>query len=151
MQETSEEERLRRLADRLAELKRAQDPAPPAPEHHTQAQLAWRMVTELVAGLLVGFAIGYGLDALFGTRPWLLVLFTLLGFAAGVQTMMRTAREVQAPPGGLARGGAAPGAGQGHRPASAADDGNRPATGAGHANRPASGAGEGQEEDARRG
>ena len=98
MQEPSEEERLRRLAERLAELKQAQDPAPPAPEHHTQAQLAWRMVAELVAGLLVGFGIGYGLDALFGTRPWLLLIFTLLGFAAGVQTMLRTAREVQQGP-----------------------------------------------------
>jgi ATP synthase protein I len=49
------------------------------------------MVTELVAGLLVGFGIGLGLDALFGTRPWLLVLFTLLGFWAGIRVMMRTA------------------------------------------------------------
>jgi hypothetical protein len=58
-------------------------------------QAAWRMVTELVAGLLVGFGIGLGLDALFGTRPWLLVLFTLLGFWAGIRVMMRTARELQ--------------------------------------------------------
>jgi len=54
------------------------------------------MVTELVAGLGIGFGIGMGLDALLGTRPLFLVLFVLLGFAAGVQTMMRTAREVQA-------------------------------------------------------
>ena len=35
-------------------------------EHYSQAQLAWRMVVELVAGLGIGFAIGYGLDSLFG-------------------------------------------------------------------------------------
>lgn len=131
MQEPSEEERLRRLANRLAELRQAQDPAPSAPEHHTQAQLAWRMVTELVAGLLVGFGIGYGLDVLFGTRPWLLLIFTLLGFAAGVQTMLRTAREVQQGPGGPA---------------------GTPATGrADGTDRPAATGREGQEGDARRG
>ena len=54
------------------------------------------MVTELVAGLGIGFGIGYGLDSLFGTLPWLMVLFTFLGLAAGVNVMMRTAKEVQA-------------------------------------------------------
>nr|WP_252737467.1 AtpZ/AtpI family protein [Citreicella sp. C3M06] len=64
-------------------------------EHYSQAQHAWRMVTEMVAGLGIGFGIGYGLDAVFGTQPWLMVLFTLLGFAAGVNVMIRTARELQ--------------------------------------------------------
>jgi ATP synthase protein I len=53
------------------------------------------MVIELVAGLGIGFGIGYGLDSLFGTLPILLVLFTLLGLAAGVKTMLRSAQEVQ--------------------------------------------------------
>ena len=53
------------------------------------------MVTELVVGMLVGLAIGYGLDGLLGTRPVFLVVFALLGFAAGVRTMMRTAAEEQ--------------------------------------------------------
>ncbi len=64
-------------------------------EHYSQAQHAWRMVIELVAGLAIGFGIGYGLDALFGTAPFLMVIFTLLGFAAGVLTMVRTANEIQ--------------------------------------------------------
>ena len=59
------------------------------------AQHAWRMVIELVAGLGIGFGIGYGLDALFGSAPWLMVVFTMLGFAAGVKTMMRSAQEIQ--------------------------------------------------------
>lgn len=54
------------------------------------------MVIELVAGLGIGFGIGYGLDALFGTSPWLMIVFIFLGFAAGVKTMMRSAQEVQA-------------------------------------------------------
>jgi ATP synthase protein I len=59
------------------------------------ANMAWRMVIELVAGIVIGFGIGYGLDRLFGTLPVFLILFTGLGFVAGVRTMMRTAQEVQ--------------------------------------------------------
>jgi ATP synthase protein I len=64
-------------------------------EHYSQAQLAWRMVVELVAGLGIGFGIGYGLDTFLGTRPWLMMIFTILGFIAGVKTMIRSAEEVQ--------------------------------------------------------
>ncbi|WP_370159579.1 AtpZ/AtpI family protein [Salipiger bermudensis] len=64
-------------------------------EHYSQAQLAWRMVTEMVAGLGIGFGIGYGLDVLFGTTPFLMVLFTLLGIVAGIRVMLRSAAEIQ--------------------------------------------------------
>ncbi|APX23068.1 MAG: F0F1 ATP synthase assembly protein I [Rhodobacteraceae bacterium] len=64
-------------------------------EHYSQANLAWRMVTEMVAGLGIGFGIGYGLDVLLGTTPWLMVLFTLLGIVAGIRVMMRSANEIQ--------------------------------------------------------
>ncbi|MDZ4310748.1 MAG: AtpZ/AtpI family protein, partial [Cypionkella sp.] len=50
---------------------------------------------ELVAGLMIGFGIGYGLDTLFGTMPIFLVLFVLAGFAAGVKTMLWSAKEMQ--------------------------------------------------------
>ncbi len=63
--------------------------------HHSAAGAAWRMVIELVVGLAMGFGIGFGLDSLFGTIPIFLILFTLLGFAAGVRTMMRSAKELQ--------------------------------------------------------
>jgi ATP synthase protein I len=59
------------------------------------AQQGWRMVTELVSGLLIGVGLGYGLDVLFGTLPIFLVVFTLLGFVAGVNVMMRTSKEIQ--------------------------------------------------------
>ena len=95
MPEPEELERLRAMEARIAKLRKAREPGPAKADGHTLGQAAWRMVTELVAGLLVGFGIGLGLDALFGTRPWLLVLFTLLGFWAGIRTMMRTARDVQ--------------------------------------------------------
>ncbi|MEM7440611.1 MAG: AtpZ/AtpI family protein [Pseudomonadota bacterium] len=99
-------ERLDALEKRLSEVKEAHAPKPREESHVSQAQQGWRMVTELVAGLLLGFGIGYGLDLALGTLPWLMILFTGFGFAAGVRTMMRTAEEVQ-------RKNAAPGAGKG--------------------------------------
>ncbi len=53
------------------------------------------MVIELVAGLAIGFGIGYGLDTFFGTMPLFLILFIFFGLAAGIQTMLRSARDVQ--------------------------------------------------------
>ncbi|KMK68747.1 AtpZ/AtpI family protein [Puniceibacterium sp. IMCC21224] len=88
----------RRLADldaRIAAAKAATAQTPHQEEHYSQANLAWRMVIELVAGLGIGFGIGYGLDTLLGTLPWLMVLFTMLGLAAGVKTMIRSAQEIQ--------------------------------------------------------
>jgi ATP synthase protein I len=87
--------RLRELEKRLAEKWAAAEPETRHSESgHGQAQLAWRMVIELVSGLGIGFGIGYGLDALFGTTPFLMVVFIFLGLAAGIKTMMRSAREV---------------------------------------------------------
>ena len=96
MAEEPDPDRLRRLDERIAEVKRASAPAPKPEEHYSQAQQGWRMVIELVSGLGIGFVIGYGLDWLFGTLPVFLVAMTLLGFAAGVKTMLRTAQEIQA-------------------------------------------------------
>ena len=96
MTEDDPKQRLERLEARLA-AHRAADRAEKShqEEHYSQAQLAWRMVTEMVAGLGIGFGIGYGLDSLLGTTPWLMVLFTLLGIAAGINVMMRSAAEIQ--------------------------------------------------------
>ncbi len=55
--------------------------------------LAWRMTLELVVGTALGFGIGYGLDLLLGTAPLFLIVFLLLGFAAGVRVVMSTAKD----------------------------------------------------------
>ena len=94
MPDLEHRKRLEALDERIAKLKGG-EAKPHQEEHYSQAQMGWRMVIELVAGLGIGFAIGYGLDVLFGTLPWLLVVFTLLGFAAGVKTMIRSAAEMQ--------------------------------------------------------
>ncbi|WP_166417245.1 AtpZ/AtpI family protein [Cochlodiniinecator piscidefendens] len=95
MSDNPDPNRLKALDERIGALKKAQEPEPRIDEHYSTANMAWRMVIELVVGLAIGFGIGYGLDLLFGTTPILMVLFILLGFAAGVKTMLRTAREIQ--------------------------------------------------------
>ncbi len=92
----SDEDRMRALEARIAAAKsRAEPERKHMEEHYSQAQLAWRMVIELVAGMAIGFGIGYGLDWALGTTPWLMIVFILLGFIAGVKTMIRSAKEVQ--------------------------------------------------------
>jgi len=87
--------RLNALEERLASKREAPEQEPAHENHYSAAQMGWRMVTELVVGMLMGLGIGYGLDKLFGTLPIFLIIFSILGFAAGVRTMMRTAQEVQ--------------------------------------------------------
>ncbi|MCY4540782.1 MAG: AtpZ/AtpI family protein [Rhodobacteraceae bacterium] len=81
------------LEGRIRALEDEIEPSTPKQSAATQAHLAWRMAVELVAGVGMGAGAGFGLDQLFGTAPWLLAIMTLIGFAAGVNLMLRTARE----------------------------------------------------------
>ena len=47
------------------------------------------MGLHLVSGPLVGFAIGYGLDAWLGTSPWCKISFLLVGIGAGFLNVYR--------------------------------------------------------------
>jgi ATP synthase protein I len=87
--------RMRALEERLARHRDQAEPPRHQESHYSQAQVAWRMVIELVAGLGIGFGVGYGLDTLFGTMPIFLIPFIFFGLAAGVKTMLRTAKELQ--------------------------------------------------------
>lgn len=89
-------DRLEALGDRLDRLKAGTEATPHMKKDYAQANLAWRMVIELVAGLGIGFGMGYGLDYVLHTMPLFLVIFTFLGLAAGVKTMLASAREIEA-------------------------------------------------------
>jgi ATP synthase protein I len=43
----------------------------------------------LVAATAIGLAMGYGLDRLLGTSPWLTLVFTLFGIVAGFLNLFR--------------------------------------------------------------
>ena len=65
--------------------------------------LGFRMAAEFVAAILVGAALGYGIDYLLHSSPWGLVVCLLLGFITGVWNVVRVAQaanKANAPPDG---------------------------------------------------
>ena len=57
--------------------------------------LAYRMMVELVVGMVLGIGIGYGVDYVLNTFPIFLIIFSLLGFAAGIRVMLQTAKQIK--------------------------------------------------------
>ena len=53
---------------------------------------AFQLSVELVAGVFVGGLIGWALDGWLGTSPLFLLVFLLLGMAAGFLNVIRAAR-----------------------------------------------------------
>jgi ATP synthase protein I len=89
-------DKLKDLEARIEAARAVQAPPPRKPESKfAGAGLAWRLMFELIVGIVIGCAMGWGLDSLFGTLPLFLVVFTLLGFGAGVRVMLQSAQEGQ--------------------------------------------------------
>jgi ATP synthase protein I len=86
------------LGTRLAALRQESgldDKAGPgASTPKTAGGWAFRLSVEMVAGLIVGGGIGWLLDRWLGTSPALLIVFFLLGAAAGTLNVFRTAKEM---------------------------------------------------------
>ena len=53
-----------------------------------------QLTAEFVAGILVGAAIGWLMDRWLGTKPWGMIVWLLLGFAAGILNLIRAAGVV---------------------------------------------------------
>ena len=56
---------------------------------------AFKLGTELVAAVAVGTIIGFILDGWFDTKPLLIIIFFLLGSAAGIMNVIKAAKEMQ--------------------------------------------------------
>lgn len=50
---------------------------------------ATKIASEFVAGVIVGGGLGWAVDRAFGVAPWGMIVFVLLGFAAGVLNVLR--------------------------------------------------------------
>jgi ATP synthase protein I len=89
--------RLQRLGNRLAQTNRPSENGSGPRQTADPSAIArgFRLSTELVAGVLVGAAIGWLLDRWLGISPWGLIVFLLLGFVAGVLNVMRAAGVVR--------------------------------------------------------
>lgn len=64
--------------------------------------LGFRVLSEFVAGIIVGALMGWQLDEWLGTKPVLLIIMTMFGTAAGFWNVYRLAA---APTGSRGRGG----------------------------------------------
>lgn len=65
-------------------------------QHASDYARGYKLISEFAAGTLVGGLIGYGIDRMFGTLPFGLIIFLLLGFGAGFLNLARAANR--APP-----------------------------------------------------
>ncbi len=65
-----------------------------SPARGVELGRAFRVGTELLAGLIVGAVIGLALDGAFGTKPWLLLVGLFFGFAAGVLNVSRAFKAI---------------------------------------------------------
>ncbi|MGZ5866355.1 MAG: AtpZ/AtpI family protein [Xanthobacteraceae bacterium] len=90
--------RLRHLGDRLDQQRASTPPenaqgTQPADDRSGMAR-GLRMSTELVAAVVVGGALGWGIDRVLGISPWAFIVLLLLGFVAGILNVMRAAGMV---------------------------------------------------------
>jgi ATP synthase protein I len=88
--------RLQRLGEGLAR-QRADEPSNASENRAATASgyaRGFRLSSELVAGVVVGAGLGWLIDRGLGIAPWGLIVFLLLGFAAGVLNVMRSAGVV---------------------------------------------------------
>lgn len=57
--------------------------------------MALKLSTEMVVAVLVGTIIGFILDSWFDSKPWLIIIFFIVGVAAGITNVIRTAKLMQ--------------------------------------------------------
>jgi ATP synthase protein I len=103
-QQTSEaalSARLQRLNEGLGQVRNTGHPSDSSGAQRAATASGYakgfRLSSELVAGVVVGAGIGWLLDRWLGVSPWGLIVFLLLGFAAGVLNVMRSAGLIASP------------------------------------------------------
>lgn len=95
MEDKPGQSELDQLENRLEKVREAQEKEKPRHTGSGKAMsVAFRIIAELVIGILVGTAIGWFLDDWLGTAPWFLIAFFILGFVAGLINVSRAAGEM---------------------------------------------------------
>lgn len=97
----SENEVTRDLASRIASAKKERDLRDGNASGTVSGDMSgmargMRIATEFIAAILVGTFIGYLIDLGLGTSPWGLLIMFLVGFAAGIQNVIRVVTDMNA-------------------------------------------------------
>lgn len=97
MIETPEERDLDRLGERITRARGGAGVSQPQKNQmegppNSVLGLAFRVGIELVSAVAVGLGIGWLLDQWLGTKPWLMLVFIILGGCAGMLNVYRMAR-----------------------------------------------------------
>ncbi|MBL4807317.1 MAG: AtpZ/AtpI family protein [Rhodobacteraceae bacterium] len=95
MAEELDPKKLVELSDKIAAASKPAERKVKKADKYTGASQAWQMVVELTVGMVIGVLIGIGLDYMTGLQPLFIIIFSMLGFGAGVRVMMQTAQAHQ--------------------------------------------------------
>ena len=79
-----------KLAERSAERAKLAEGAPRGRGGMQGMAEGLKLASEFAAGIIVGGGIGFGIDRLAGSAPFGLIVFLMLGFAAGIRNVLRT-------------------------------------------------------------
>ena len=79
------------LEKKIEDEKKGDEPQSSAQNKFSAAEVGWRMIIELTAGVFIGFGLGYGLDFLFGTKPVFILILTPVSYT---HLTLPTNREV---------------------------------------------------------
>jgi ATP synthase protein I len=86
-------EQLRRIDARLSDIRseRAAEQSPPKGlmADGTAMARGMKMVSEFIAGIAAGGLIGFLIDKMAGTQPFMLMIGLMFGFAAGLRNLYR--------------------------------------------------------------
>ncbi len=98
MTEPDDQSSLKQLDERLKAARSQRDKDrginQPGRSPASNAGVGFRIAVEMVAALVVGVGIGLLLDNWLGTKPWMLILFFILGCGAGFTNLIRVARDI---------------------------------------------------------
>ena len=90
---SSDQNDIRNLQEKIQAAKKASSPdASNAPKPIGKIM---KVVVEIVAAMAVGLGIGILADNYFETRPLFIIIFFLLGSAAGILNVFRVAKSLQ--------------------------------------------------------
>ena len=79
---------------KAARQQTAEKPAAGNRAAHRELNIAYRVMVDMIAGLLLGGFFGYWLDRWTGWSPYSMIAMILLGFAAGANNAWRTIRTL---------------------------------------------------------